>query len=121
MSFKISKTKLALYVSTLLIFLPISDLFYGNPLIKIAVNINYAYILGFIAIMVASKQMRIFGKSKILMLFFLVMTISTLVNSGIYIFAQDGYNNSIYSCTMGTKFARTYFNCGKRPVDVGFC
>lgn len=83
MSFKISKTKLALYVSTLLIFLPVSDLFYGNPLIKIAVNINYAYILGFIAIMVASKQMRIFGKSKILMLFFLVMTISTLVNSGI--------------------------------------
>lgn len=83
MSFKISKTKLALYVSILLIFLPVSDLFYGNPLIKIAVNINYAYILGFIAIMVASKQMRIFGKSKILMLFFLVMTISTLVNSGI--------------------------------------
>ena len=83
MSFKISKTKLALYVSILLIFLPISDLFYGNPLIKIAVNINYAYISGFIAIMVASKQMRIFGKSKILMLFFFVMTISTLVNSGI--------------------------------------
>lgn len=83
MSFKISKTKLALYVSILLIFLPVSDLFYGNPLIKIAVNINYAYILGFITIMVAAKQMRIFGKSKILMIFFLVMTISTFVNSGI--------------------------------------
>lgn len=83
MSFKISKTKLALYVSILLIFLPVSDLFYGNPLIKLAVYLNYAYMLGFIAVRIATRRIYIFEKARILMLFFLVMGFSTVVNSGV--------------------------------------
>lgn len=82
MSFKISKTKLALFISLLLVLLPVSDLFYGNVIIKGAIYINYAYMLYYVAVRLITKKISTFRYAKIMMLYFGVISIATIINSG---------------------------------------